>query len=102
MELETRTNMGIELKVTYAHGDDRWPILVSATYEGCDVVRFYSPDGGTDIGVQRAGAKDDLVRKMHDNLLLYEARLRESGYTFVPHDWERLMVEAGVPAKAVD
>ena len=86
---------GIELKPTYAHPDDLWPMNISATYADRDVVRWYSPDGGTDIGMVRAGAKDDLLRKMHDHLLLYESRLRDAGYTFVPHDWERLMIDAG-------
>lgn len=88
-------NSTITLSPTYSHHDDLWPLVISATYADSDVVRWYSPDGGTDVGVVRSGAKDDLLRKMHNHLLLYEGRLREAGYTFVPNDWERLMVEAG-------
>ena len=86
----------IQLKPTFARADDRWPILVSATYGDSDAVRFYSPDGGTDVGVTRAGAKDELVRRMHGMLLVYERNLRERGVVLSPPDWGTLMMEAGV------
>lgn len=85
----------IRITPTYLHSDDVWPMMITATHDTIDVVRWYSPDGGTDIGVVKAGAKDELLRKMYDHLLLYENKLREAGYTFVPHDWPRLMAEAG-------
>lgn len=93
---------GIRFKPTYKHTDDRWPMLISVDYENDDVVRWYVPDGGTDIGMRRNGAKMELLRKMHDHLLLYERLLDEAGYTFEPQDWTMLLARAGVSSEDGD
>ena len=90
----------IELNPIYVYDDSMWPVLITATYDDSDVVRFYAPDGGTDMPNVRAAAKDELVRLMHNMLLLYERNLAERGVVLNPIDWERKMREAGVEVDA--
>lgn len=90
----------IRLTPSYRHDDDLWPMMVSATYDGSDVMRWYVPDGGTDIGMVRAGAKDELMQYMHNMLLVYERNLEERGVVLNPIDWARKMRECGIEVDA--
>ncbi len=86
----------IILEPCYMHSDDLWPMMLSATYSDSDAVRFYAPDGGTDVHNVRAGAKDELIRYMHNMLLVYERNLTERGVVLNEIDWERKMRQCGI------
>ena len=86
----------IQLDPVYKHTDDKWPMLINVTYADSDAVRFYVPDGGTDIPNIRQSEKEDLMRRMHGMLLVYERVLTEEyGRVISQPDWTALMVKVG-------